>query len=189
MVLVVDGGLSDMYSKSVVLVCHCVTQTRLSAPLVCPCGVPWVQVYSQPKMGWMVQVVDGGLSDMSASKSVLLAGSKQMTLFWTLTPTDVSIAVRGERPSGYLAIAFGGSVQCCVHTFLHSFCTFRVSSPVPQSTDTMQIVRCCASISVPLNVQGAPPLLIVCRGGAPCPGALYRRNNVLFTMCCSQQNI
>lgn len=91
-----------------------------------------MQAYSQPKMGWMVQVVDGGLSDMY-SKSVLLSGSKQLTLFWTLTATDISVAVRGERPSGYLAIAFGRSVAGCLGMYLGKPRAFLACAPpVPE---------------------------------------------------------
>lgn len=59
----------------------------------------------QPKMGWRVQVVDGGLSDMY-SNSVLL-DDQQVTLFWTLSEESISIAARGEKKSGYIAIGFG----------------------------------------------------------------------------------
>lgn len=70
--------------------------------------VVFYQSYEQPKMGWQVQVVDGGLSDMYAN-SVSLADNK-VTLFWTLRATDISFAVRGERPSGYLGLAFGSGM-------------------------------------------------------------------------------
>ncbi|KAL5698876.1 hypothetical protein ACHQM5_029855 [Ranunculus cassubicifolius] len=59
----------------------------------------------EPKMGWKVQVVDGGLSDMY-NNSVFL-DDQQVTLFWTLSKTSISIAARGEKKSGYLAIGFG----------------------------------------------------------------------------------
>lgn len=44
-----------------------------------------------------------------------IPGCMQVTLFWTLTSTDVYFAVRGERKSGYLAVAFGRYV---VHKYL-----------------------------------------------------------------------
>lgn len=44
-------------------------------------------------------------------------------LFWTLTSTDVFFAVRAERKSGYLAVAFGRFVTHNLFTliFLDSF--------------------------------------------------------------------
>jgi hypothetical protein len=59
-------------------------------------------------MGWKVQVVDGGLSDMY-NTSTLLADN-QVTLFWTLTSTDIFFAVRAECKSGYLAVALGSGM-------------------------------------------------------------------------------
>ncbi|VFQ60710.1 unnamed protein product [Cuscuta campestris] len=61
-------------------------------------------IYTQ-KMGWKVEVVDGGLPDMYNS-SVLL-DDQQVTLFWTLSDNSISMAARGEKKSGYLAIGFG----------------------------------------------------------------------------------
>lgn len=61
-------------------------------------------VFTQ-KMGWKVQVVDGGLQDMYNSSVVL--DDQQVKLFWTLSESSISIAVRGEKKSGYLAIGFG----------------------------------------------------------------------------------
>ncbi|KAL9168182.1 hypothetical protein ABFS82_05G143800 [Erythranthe guttata] len=58
-----------------------------------------------PKMGWKVQVVDGGLPDMY-NNSVSL-DDQQVMLFWTLSDNSISIAARGEKKSGYLAIGFG----------------------------------------------------------------------------------
>lgn len=58
-----------------------------------------------PKMGWKVQVVDGGLPDMYHSSVSL--DDQQVMLFWTLSDNSISIAARGEKKSGYLAIAFG----------------------------------------------------------------------------------
>ncbi|KAH6831057.1 DOMON domain-containing protein / dopamine beta-monooxygenase N-terminal domain-containing protein [Perilla frutescens var. hirtella] len=58
-----------------------------------------------PKMGWKVQVVDGGLPDMY-NNSVSL-DDQQVMLFWTVSENSISIAARGEKKSGYLAIGFG----------------------------------------------------------------------------------
>ncbi|XP_008776066.2 cytochrome b561, DM13 and DOMON domain-containing protein At5g54830-like [Phoenix dactylifera] len=64
-------------------------------------------LYEQ-KMGWKVQVVDGGLSDMY-NNSVLL-DDQQVSLFWTLSDGSISMAARGEKKSGYLAIGFGSGM-------------------------------------------------------------------------------
>ncbi|XP_058067594.1 cytochrome b561, DM13 and DOMON domain-containing protein At5g54830-like [Magnolia sinica] len=74
-----------------------------------PDQVYYQSVYEQ-KMGWKVQVVDGGLSDMYNNNVVL--DDQQVTLFWTLTDgsDSISIAARGEKKSGYLAIGFGGGM-------------------------------------------------------------------------------
>uniref|UniRef100_A0A6M2F461 Cytochrome b561 domain-containing protein n=1 Tax=Populus davidiana TaxID=266767 RepID=A0A6M2F461_9ROSI len=65
----------------------------------------YYQSLYQKKMGWRVQVVDGGLSDMY-NNSVLL-DDQQVTFFWTLSKDSISIAARGEKKSGYIAIGFG----------------------------------------------------------------------------------
>ncbi|XP_057737108.1 cytochrome b561, DM13 and DOMON domain-containing protein At5g54830 [Arachis stenosperma] len=63
----------------------------------------------EPKMGWRVEVVDGGLSDMY-NNSVLL-DDQQVTFFWTLSKdSSIFIAARGEKKSGYLAIGFGSGM-------------------------------------------------------------------------------
>ncbi|KAL5558210.1 hypothetical protein UlMin_034421 [Ulmus minor] len=72
-----------------------------------PDQVYYHSVYEQ-KMGWIVQVVDGGLADMY-NNSVLL-DDQQVTFFWTLSGDSISIAARAEKKSGYLAIAFGSSM-------------------------------------------------------------------------------
>lgn len=69
--------------------------------------VYYQSVYTQ-KMGWKVQVVDGGLPDMY-NNSVIL-DDQQVTLFWTLSKNSISIAARGEKKSGYLAIGFGSGM-------------------------------------------------------------------------------
>ncbi|CAN1244587.1 Cytochrome b561, DM13 and DOMON domain-containing protein At5g54830 [Linum perenne] len=65
----------------------------------------YYQSLYQQKMGWRVQVVDGGLSDMY-NNSVFL-DDQQVTFFWTLSDETISVAARGERKSGYVAIGFG----------------------------------------------------------------------------------
>lgn len=65
----------------------------------------YYQSLYQQKMGWRVQVVDGGLSDMYNNSVVL--DDQQVTFFWTLSKDSISIAARGEKKSGYIAIGFG----------------------------------------------------------------------------------
>ncbi|KAI3677295.1 hypothetical protein L1987_86919 [Smallanthus sonchifolius] len=72
-----------------------------------PGQVYYQSVYTK-KMGWKVQVVDGGLSDMY-NNSVLL-DDQQVTFFWTLSKKSISIAARGEKKSRYLAIGFGSKM-------------------------------------------------------------------------------
>ena len=62
----------------------------------------------EEKMGWRVEVVDGGLSDMYNNSVVL--DDQQVTFFWTLSKDSISIAARGEKKSGYLAIGFGSGM-------------------------------------------------------------------------------
>ncbi|CAN6163286.1 unnamed protein product [Urochloa humidicola] len=69
--------------------------------------VYYQSLYDQ-KMGWKIEVVDGGLSDMY-NNSVLL-DDQQVTFFWTLTGDSINIAARGEKKSGYLAIGFGSAM-------------------------------------------------------------------------------
>ncbi|KAF3663134.1 Cytochrome, and DOMON domain-containing protein [Capsicum annuum] len=66
--------------------------------------VYYQSLYAQ-KMGWKVQVVDAGLPDMYNSSVVL--DDQQVTFFWTLAENSISIAARGEKKSGYLALGFG----------------------------------------------------------------------------------
>ncbi|CAM0909173.1 unnamed protein product [Alopecurus aequalis] len=70
--------------------------------------VVYYQSLYDPKMGWKIQVVDGGLSDMY-NNSVLL-DDQQVTFFWTLSGDSINIAARGEKKSGYLAIGFGSAM-------------------------------------------------------------------------------
>ncbi|KAK7245641.1 hypothetical protein RIF29_40489 [Crotalaria pallida] len=62
----------------------------------------------EKKMGWRVEVVDGGLSDMYNNSVVL--DDQQVTFFWTLSKDSISIAARAEKKSGYLAIGFGSGM-------------------------------------------------------------------------------
>ncbi|KAJ9167670.1 hypothetical protein P3X46_019284 [Hevea brasiliensis] len=68
----------------------------------------YYQSLYQQKMGWRVQVVDGGLSDMYNNSVVL--DDQQVTFFWTLAKDSISIAARGEKKSGYIAIGFGSGM-------------------------------------------------------------------------------
>ncbi|OEL27794.1 Cytochrome b561, DM13 and DOMON domain-containing protein [Dichanthelium oligosanthes] len=68
----------------------------------------YYQSLYDPKMGWKIQVVDGGLSDMY-NNSVLL-DDQQVTFFWTLSGDSINIAARGEKKSGYLAVGFGSAM-------------------------------------------------------------------------------
>ncbi|KAK1394633.1 hypothetical protein POM88_013689 [Heracleum sosnowskyi] len=72
-----------------------------------PNDVYYQNLYNQ-KMDWKVQVVDGGLPDMYNNSVVL--DDQQVTLFWTLSETSISVAARGEKKSGYLAIGFGSEM-------------------------------------------------------------------------------
>ncbi|XP_020267035.1 cytochrome b561, DM13 and DOMON domain-containing protein At5g54830 [Asparagus officinalis] len=74
-----------------------------------PDQVYYHSVFEQ-KMGWKIDVVDGGLSDMY-NNSVYL-DDQQVSLFWTLSPdsNSISVAARGEKKSGYVAIGFGGEM-------------------------------------------------------------------------------
>ncbi|XP_057479050.1 cytochrome b561, DM13 and DOMON domain-containing protein At5g54830 [Actinidia eriantha] len=72
-----------------------------------PDQVYYHSVFTQ-KMGWKVQVVDGGLSDMYSNSVVL--GDQQVKLFWTLSENSTSFAARGEKKSSYLAIGFGSGM-------------------------------------------------------------------------------
>ncbi|XP_027356441.1 cytochrome b561, DM13 and DOMON domain-containing protein At5g54830 [Abrus precatorius] len=73
-----------------------------------PDQVYYHSVYEK-KMGWRVEVVDGGLSDMYNNSVVL--DDQQVTFFWTLSKNSISIAARGEKKSGYLAIGFGSGMM------------------------------------------------------------------------------
>ncbi|KAG2410435.1 hypothetical protein LR48_Vigan01g033200 [Vigna angularis] len=72
-----------------------------------PDNIYYHSLYDQ-KMGWRVEVVDGGLSDMY-NNSVIL-DDQQVTFFWSLSKDSISIAARGEKKSGYLAIGFGSGM-------------------------------------------------------------------------------
>lgn len=65
----------------------------------------YYQSLYMPKMGWKVQVVDAGLSDMY-NNSVSL-DDQQVMFYWTLSANSISVAARAAKKSGYLAIGFG----------------------------------------------------------------------------------
>jgi hypothetical protein len=102
-------------------------------------------------MGWKVQVVDGGLADMY-NNSVIL-DDQQVTLFWTLSKGSISIAARGEKKSGYLAIGFGsGMVNSYAYVgWVDTNGTGRVdtywingkdASSIHQTNENLTYVRC-----------------------------------------------
>ncbi|XP_044464372.1 cytochrome b561, DM13 and DOMON domain-containing protein At5g54830 [Mangifera indica] len=70
----------------------------------------YYQSVFQQKMGWRIEVVDGGLPDMYNNSVVL--DDQQVTFFWTLLKDNesISIAARGEKKSNYLAIGFGSTM-------------------------------------------------------------------------------
>ncbi|XP_071701998.1 cytochrome b561, DM13 and DOMON domain-containing protein At5g54830-like [Rutidosis leptorrhynchoides] len=73
-----------------------------------PDEVYYQSVFTQ-KMGWKIQVVDGGLTDMY--KNSVLLDDQQVNFFWTLSDKSISIAARSEKKSGYLAIGFGSEME------------------------------------------------------------------------------
>lgn len=115
-----------------------------------PDQVYYQSLYEQ-KMGWKVQVVDGGLSDMY-NNSVIL-DDQQVTFFWTLLEGSISIAARGEKKSGYLAVGFGsGMVNSYVYVgWIDNIGVGRVNtywidgkeaSNVHQTNENLTHVRC-----------------------------------------------
>ncbi|XP_031279652.1 cytochrome b561, DM13 and DOMON domain-containing protein At5g54830-like [Pistacia vera] len=70
----------------------------------------YYQSVFQQKMGWRIEVVDGGLPDMYNNSVVL--DDQQVTFFWTLSKDkeSISLAARAEKKSNYLAIGFGTSM-------------------------------------------------------------------------------
>ncbi|KAK2981701.1 hypothetical protein RJ640_013099 [Escallonia rubra] len=115
-----------------------------------PDQVYYQSVFTQ-KMGWKVQVVDGGLPDMYNNSVVL--NDQQVVLFWTLSKKSISIAARGEKKSGYLAIGFGsGMVNSFAYVgWMDSNGTGRVStywidgrgsSNVHPTNENLTYVRC-----------------------------------------------
>ncbi|CAJ1938241.1 unnamed protein product [Sphenostylis stenocarpa] len=78
-----------------------------------PDHIYYHSLYDQ-KMGWRVEVVDGGLSDMY-NNSVNL-DDQQVTFLWTLSKGSISIAARGEKKSGYIAVGFGSGM---VNSFVY----------------------------------------------------------------------
>lgn len=115
-----------------------------------PDQVYYQSVYEQ-KMGWRVEVVDGGLSDMYNNSVVL--DDQQVKFFWTLSEDSLSIAARGEKKSGYLAIGFGnGMVNSYAYVgWIDSNGTGRVStywidgqdaSAIHPTNENLTYVRC-----------------------------------------------
>ncbi|KAI4369956.1 hypothetical protein MLD38_018347 [Melastoma candidum] len=68
----------------------------------------YYQSLYREKMGWKIQVVDGGLSDMYNNSVVL--DDQLVNFYWTLSKSSISIAARGEKKSNYLAIGFGSGM-------------------------------------------------------------------------------
>nr|CAD1840219.1 unnamed protein product [Ananas comosus var. bracteatus] len=103
-----------------------------------PDQVYYHSLYEQ-KMGWKVQVVDGGISDMYNNSVVL--DDQQVSLFWTLSDGSISIAARGEKKSGYLAIGFGtGMVNSYAYVgWIDSNGTGRVNSYWIDGKDAMNV--------------------------------------------------
>ncbi len=60
-------------------------------------------------LAWLDKINLYGSEHWTLSHKVFETG--QVTLFWTLTSTDIFFAVRAERKSGYLAIALGRCVS------------------------------------------------------------------------------
>lgn len=128
------------------------------------------------KMGWKIQVVDGGLSDMY-NNSVLL-DDQQVTFFWTLSDDSISIAARGEKKSGYLAIGFGGAM---VNSFAYvgwidNDGKPRVSSYWIDGKDALSLhptqenltdVRCSIENGI-VTLEFTRPLLPLCSGRLEC---------------------
>ncbi|GAQ81692.1 DOMON domain-containing protein [Klebsormidium nitens] len=68
----------------------------------------YYQAWSERKMGWQISVVDGGFTDMYPNMATLADG--KVNLYWALHYDSISFAVRGLRPSNWLAIAFGSGM-------------------------------------------------------------------------------
>nr|CAD1840183.1 unnamed protein product [Ananas comosus var. bracteatus] len=140
-----------------------------------PDQVYYHSLYEQ-KMGWKVQVVDGGISDMYNNSVVL--DDQQVSLFWTLSDGSISIAARGEKKSGYLAIGFGtGMVNSYAYVgWIDSNGTGRVNSYWIDGKDAMNVhstsenltyVRC-SSENGKITFEFTRPLSPSCSGRIEC---------------------
>lgn len=136
----------------------------------------YYQSFFEPKMGWKVQVVDGGLSDMYNS-SVLL-DDQQVTLFWTLSDNSITIAARGEKKSSYLAIGFGSGM---VNSFAYIgwiddvgmghvntyWIDGKDASSVRQTSENISYVRCRSENGI-ITFEFTRPLNPSCSGRIEC---------------------
>ncbi|KAF7842923.1 cytochrome b561, DM13 and DOMON domain-containing protein [Senna tora] len=115
-----------------------------------PDRIYYHSLYEQ-KMGWRVEVVDGGLSDMYNNSVVL--DDQQVSFFWTLSKDSISMAARAEKKSGYLAIGFGtGMVKSYAYVgWFDDNGVGRVdtywidgkdASSIHQTTENLTYVRC-----------------------------------------------
>ncbi|XP_010541578.1 PREDICTED: cytochrome b561, DM13 and DOMON domain-containing protein At5g54830-like [Tarenaya hassleriana] len=142
-----------------------------------PDQVYYHSVFKQ-KMGWKVQVVDGGLSDMY-NNSVIL-DDQQVKFFWTISGDSISIAAQGEKKSGYLAIGFGsGMVNSYAYVgWFDSNGTGRVStywidgqdaSSVHPTNENLKYVRCKSEDGI-ITLEFTRPLKPSClhRGRPEC---------------------
>ncbi|KAL5980344.1 hypothetical protein ACLOJK_028252 [Asimina triloba] len=130
------------------------------------------------KMGWKVQLVDGGLSDMYNNSVVL--DDQQVTLFWTLSHglDSISIAARSEKKGGYLAIGFGSGM---VNSFAYvgwidnngkgRVSTYWIDGKDPLSvhptSENLTHMRCRSENSI-ITFEFTRPLSVSCRGQLQC---------------------
>ncbi|XP_028758837.1 cytochrome b561, DM13 and DOMON domain-containing protein At5g54830-like isoform X1 [Neltuma alba] len=127
----------------------------------------------EQKMGWKVEVVDGGLSDMYNSSVVL--DDQQVTFFWTLAKDTISIAARAEKKSGYLAIGFGtGMVNSYAYVgWIDENAVGRVNtywidgkdaSRIHQTNENLTYVRCKTENGI-ITLEFTRPLKPSCNQG------------------------
>jgi hypothetical protein len=121
-------------------------------------------------------VVDGGLSDMYNS-SVLL-DDQQVTLFWTLSADSISIAARGEKKSGYLAVGFGSEM---VNTFAYVgwvgndgvgrvktyWIDGKSATGIHETPENLTYVRCKSEDGI-ITFEFTRPLKPLCTGRVEC---------------------
>ncbi|XP_077216540.1 DOMON domain-containing protein / dopamine beta-monooxygenase N-terminal domain-containing protein [Tasmannia lanceolata] len=136
----------------------------------------YYQSFYEQKMGWKVQVVDGGLSDMYNNSVVL--DDQQVTFFWTLLGDSISVAARGEKKSGYLAIGFGSGM---VNSFAYvgwiddsgkgHVSTYWIDGKdalsVHPSAENLTNVRCRSESGI-ITFEFSRPLAPSCSGRAEC---------------------